>query len=564
MSTVSTTIKSQEDGLPKECEEWVQLFLKDFGPDEVFFDAEFDFSNGSLKWDEHGTVLNYKWLKRQAISIYNDTWSFHAEQGGIGDCWLIAPLMTIARRQKLLEWIIPPTEYSLKHGIFLVRLIGILKTESLNFIFRLFFNGEWQIVVVDGHLPLNEKGFAQFAYTFYDRLWPCLIEKAVAKMLGGYHKLNGGNPISAFKYLTGLVSKYSGRSQIIFKGSSCLRITLNKDTDLDMLWTKLKEYQSCGFLMTLSSPEKYEDFSKKGLANNHVYSLLDTCIHEGHRLVLIGATNDTKWKGKWSELPAFNEQTTRRWRNFEKQSVEERIAWMEVNDLWQRFEILLVYWLILDPENGLVETDSFDLDPGNYFIIFTFISEKLPFEYEFTIKSSSPIDHISYDFVTFENSSASHKSLLKMIESEKCGIEIRKGLVLHEYSRDNFLLLMAENKTKNPIFISVIAKCDLKLCSIHGIDSEDFVKLVQLNAPADQSAVYLTIPAKSKCVIRTVWTLPDRIKLEKQPKKPEISCKYWIRIFEEEMKKNKWMKKIPKELEKYIYRSTIYKPIPIN
>ncbi|KAF1754291.1 hypothetical protein GCK72_020851 [Caenorhabditis remanei] len=236
MSTVCSTIKSQEDGLPKECEEWVQLFLKNFGPDEVFYDAEFDFSNG--------------------------------KQGNIGDCWLIAPLMTIARRQKLLEWIIPPTDYSLKHGIFLVRR---------------FFNGEWQIVVVDGHLPLNEKGFAQFAYTFYDRLWPCLIEKAVAKMLGGYHKLNGGNPISAFKYLT---------------GSSCLRITLNKDTDLDMLWTKLKEYQSCGFLMTLSSPEKYEDFLKKGLANNHVYSLLDTCIHEGHRLVLIGATNDTKWKGK--------------------------------------------------------------------------------------------------------------------------------------------------------------------------------------------------------------------------------------------------------------------------
>ncbi|KAF1754292.1 hypothetical protein GCK72_020852 [Caenorhabditis remanei] len=174
-------------------------------------------------------------------------------------------------------------------------------------------------------------------------------------------------------------------------------------------------------------------------------------------------------------------------------------------------------WLSLDPENGFVETDSFDLDPGNYFVIFTFISKKLPFEYEFIIKSSSPIDHISYDFVTFENNLASHKSLLRMIESEKCGIEIREGLVLHEYSRDNFLVLMAENKTKDPICISVIAKCDLKLCSIHGIDSEDFVKIVQeLNEPADHSAVYLTIPAKSKCVIGTVCAFSDKMKLEKQ------------------------------------------------
>ncbi|EFO97664.1 hypothetical protein CRE_16057 [Caenorhabditis remanei] len=434
-----------------------------------------------------------------------------------------------------------------------------------------------------------------------------------------------------------------------------------------MLWTKLEEYQlvffsvdqvihnvryyrSCGFLMTIATPKEYKDNSKKGLANNHAYSLLDTCIHEGHRLVLIGAPNYIKWEGKWSDLPAFNEETTSTWRNFEKKSVERRFSWMEIDDLCERFVRLSVCryhedwfelrtgeiqldlakiekyehqetlrvslkrrctfvikltdqnrrkrkpntqlvaglinihevtknnqigtlvlshtvfldWLLQDPEIGLVETDSFDLDPGNYFIIFNFISEKLTFAYEFTIKSSSPIDHISYDFVTFENNSASHKSLLKMIESEKCGIEIRKGLVLHEYSRDNFLLLMAENKTKDPICISVIAKVS-ELCLFHGIDADYLVKIVrEHNGPAYHSAVYLTIPAKSKCVIGTAWTLPDGMKLEKQPKKPEISCKYWIRIFEEEMKKNKWMKKIPKELEKYIYRNTIYKPIPIE
>ncbi|EFP06607.1 hypothetical protein CRE_04403 [Caenorhabditis remanei] len=109
-----------------------------------------------------------------------------------------------------------------------------------------------------------------------------------------------------------------------------------------MLWTKLKEYQSCGFLMTLSSPKEHEDISKKGLASNHAYSLLDTCIHEGHRLVLIGATNFTNWKGKWSELPAFNEETTRTWRNFEKKSVERRFSWMEIDDLCERFVRLSV------------------------------------------------------------------------------------------------------------------------------------------------------------------------------------------------------------------------------
>ncbi|EFO97716.1 hypothetical protein CRE_16058 [Caenorhabditis remanei] len=244
--TVCTNQQNQEDKQLKECEEWVRLFLKDFGyvtieshrkvhincsPDDIFFDAEFEYSDGSLKWDKHGTILNFIYIKKKSLdlftnlewhkngalnyqkignvafaplTLYKNTWPFHVYQGNIGDCWLIAPLMTIARRQKLLEWIIPPNDYSLKHGIFLVRLTGFwCETNAVGIIFRLFFNGEWQIVVVDGHLPCDEQGYVEFASVYHDRLWPCLIEKAVAKMLGGYHKLDGGNPTSAFKYLTG-------------------------------------------------------------------------------------------------------------------------------------------------------------------------------------------------------------------------------------------------------------------------------------------------------------------------------------------------------------------------
>ncbi|KAF1754289.1 hypothetical protein GCK72_020849 [Caenorhabditis remanei] len=180
--TVCTNQQNQEDKQLKECEEWVRLFLKDFGPDDIFFDAEFEYSDGSLKWDKHGTILNFDYIKKNSLyplslfsnlerdkngtlnyqkikneayaplTLYKDTWPLHAHQGNIGDCWLIAPLMTIARRQKLLEWIIPPNEYCLKHGIFLVRL---------------FFNGEWQIVVVDGHLPWDVQGYEEFASVFY-------------------------------------------------------------------------------------------------------------------------------------------------------------------------------------------------------------------------------------------------------------------------------------------------------------------------------------------------------------------------------------------------------------
>ncbi|EFO97895.1 hypothetical protein CRE_16062 [Caenorhabditis remanei] len=126
MSVYATVLKNQEDKQLEECHEWVNLFLKDFGPDDIFFDAEFEISNGKLKWDEHETILHYNALKNNGLrplSIYTDPWPFHAKQGNIGDCWLIAPLMTIARKRKLLEWLFPLNNFSLKHGLFLVRLV---------------------------------------------------------------------------------------------------------------------------------------------------------------------------------------------------------------------------------------------------------------------------------------------------------------------------------------------------------------------------------------------------------------------------------------------------------
>ena len=116
-----------------------------------------------MKWDEYGTILHYNALRNNdasPLSIYQDSWPFHADQGQIGDCWLMATLMTIAQRRNLLEKIIPPNDFSLKHGIFLVRFV--VKTPmhkiELQTFHRLFFHGEWNIVVVAGHFPRGESG----------------------------------------------------------------------------------------------------------------------------------------------------------------------------------------------------------------------------------------------------------------------------------------------------------------------------------------------------------------------------------------------------------------------
>ncbi|KAF1754285.1 hypothetical protein GCK72_020845 [Caenorhabditis remanei] len=597
----------------EECHQWVQLFLKDFGPDDIFFDAELEYSDGSLKWDKHGTIQHYNQLiAHRSLNIYSDPWPFHAWQGPLGDCWLIAPLMTIARKRDLLEQIIPENDFSVKHGLFLVRL---------------FFNGEWNIVVVDGHFPLDASGGYEFARVVCStELWPCLIEKAVAKMLGGYHNLMGGPLFSSFQYLT---------------GASCLKINLNNETSLDMLWEKLHELLSLGYLISISTLHKFKNgaATQNGLGRCHSYSLLDICVHEGHRLVLIGGTNILKWNGKWSELPPYTDEVTEKWSEKRRKIVNDRFSWMEIDDLYESFDRMIVckyregwhelrtgkgifqlgqdgqpekilrihikkqckliielvnqldpkfwkyvnkvvgvinihrttsdnqigdlivsstvglYWAAFRSHYRSVESDEFEIEPGVYFVVYNVMSSLYPLEYSWVIRSPTPLDHISYDFVMFEYDMASHQSLLTMMErlGQQSMTEIREGLFAQEYARDNFLTLMLENHTDKPIDIIVIARTNMERVQSLGVITEQHWNTCLITNPID---LYKTIPSRSKFIFGNIWTIPGPIELKNEVMESEISCKYWIRILEEEIENGRAIRyeKVP----------GIYKAVPIR
>ncbi|KAF1754284.1 hypothetical protein GCK72_020844 [Caenorhabditis remanei] len=484
--------------LLEECHQWVQLFLKDFGPDDIFFDAEFEYSDGSLKWDEYGTILHYNALRNNDASplfIYKDSWPFHADQGQIGDCWLMATLMTIAQRRNLLEKIIPPNDFSLKHGIFLVR--------------------------------------------------------------------------------------------------------------------------SLGYLMTASTICKFDNgkATQNGLAKNHAYSLLDTCVHNDHRLVLIGCPNYLNWKGKWSELPPYNEEIAKEWNDSRKEMVKKRFSWMEIDDLCRWFERLQIckyregwhelrtgkfqmavyptkngkidftekiytkvlrlrvrsrckllaeimdryedchypapqrvvglvnihkvttgnqigdlivsstinlYWSAFKSQYRSAEGDECELSPGFYFVIYTVVSMLYPMEYSWVLRSPTPMDHITYDSVTFKNKVASHQSLLKMVEKlAKPKTEVRKGLFAQEYSRDNFLTLMFENHAEKPIDINVVVRTKSENVKSYGMMTERLWNRY-ISTSKDPYVGYITIPPRSKLIFGNVWVIPGPIQLKNEILDEEI------------------------------------------
>lgn len=151
-------------------------------------------------------------------------------QGALGDCYLLAALMTLANTNPgLLDNAISDKKDDGTYDVTLYKRKGFLGTGDL----------EKQTVNITSSFVMH-KGTSSPAYakggdfdmedTFEKEIWVQLIEKAYAKMNGGYKKINGGFEEVALEALTG--EAYSSTSINGFLG-------IGKTSDADMK-TKIK------------------------------------------------------------------------------------------------------------------------------------------------------------------------------------------------------------------------------------------------------------------------------------------------------------------------------------
>lgn len=52
----------------------------------------------------------------------------------------------------------------------------------------------WQDIIIDDYIPCFPLGQPIFGKNNGKEIWALLIEKAMAKMFGGYQRLENGNP----------------------------------------------------------------------------------------------------------------------------------------------------------------------------------------------------------------------------------------------------------------------------------------------------------------------------------------------------------------------------------
>lgn len=245
-------------------------------------------------------MADFLWLRPEQFfkgtpKVYDTIDPDDILQGGLGDCYFLAAIASIARKPQRLERIFLTKNYNTE-GIYVVALC---------------INGLWEDVVCDDRFPCRKlsKDVA-FNGSKTNELWVMLLEKAWAKLHGGYLNIAAGLTREALRDLTGASAK-----------------TFFTVDSKEILWKNMIESHNKDYILTAGSDDlsfgSDAYVSKIGIAGSHAYSVLGVfeIISNGGRNTLLRFEDTNKyqpsqkqriiklrnpwgkgeWKGDWSD-----------------------------------------------------------------------------------------------------------------------------------------------------------------------------------------------------------------------------------------------------------------------
>ncbi|KAJ5316813.1 hypothetical protein N7508_001321 [Penicillium antarcticum] len=339
------------DRIVKECERVNQKYT------DPHFDIELDLKSGRRHYldglDKPNEEMRPRGVKRvteifEKPQFYvNGPTASDVRQGCDGDCWLMAALCTMGNKEELIEKICVARN----------EIVGIY-----GFVF--YRDGEWQQCIVDDKLYLRAADYDESVderpiwddinrvdtEEEYRRVWQTgsralyfaqcvdenetwlpLLEKAFAKAHGDYSAIEGGFVGEAIEDLTGGVTSEVLSSNI-----------LNKDR----FWTEelMKVNDEflfgCGtgmFSNWLDPKYRGPPRDRKGISENHSYSIMEAREIDGHRLLrLRNPWGRKEWHGAWGDgskewTPEWMERLGHKFGN-------DGFFWISYRDLLKKYQ----------------------------------------------------------------------------------------------------------------------------------------------------------------------------------------------------------------------------------
>uniref|UniRef100_A0AAR2JKQ7 Calpain catalytic domain-containing protein n=1 Tax=Pygocentrus nattereri TaxID=42514 RepID=A0AAR2JKQ7_PYGNA len=238
-------------------------------------------------------------------------------QGVLNDCWFLSALASVSLCPPLLKQVVP-MEQSFQRGY------------TGCFSFRFWQYGQWVEVKVDDRLPTQNGQLIYLCSSQSNEFWSPLLEKAYAKLKGGYSALNMGFPHEALVDMTGGVTEVLMLQTLPQNLSSFLRPLLARGALIN-----------CA--NTLGPLEQKNEF---GILFKHAYSVtgLETVSCEVELVRVRNPWGKVEWEGPWSDSngPEWSLVSRKEQMRLGRVAVEDGEFWMSVSDFRQNFQVMEV------------------------------------------------------------------------------------------------------------------------------------------------------------------------------------------------------------------------------
>uniref|UniRef100_A0A9J7Y5F3 Zgc:85932 n=2 Tax=Cyprinus carpio TaxID=7962 RepID=A0A9J7Y5F3_CYPCA len=240
-------------------------------------------------------------------------------QGELNDCWFLSAVASLSLNPFLLHQVVPPGQ-------------GFQGGYNGCFRFRFWQNGVWTDVQIDDRLPTKRDKLVYMRSSNKDEFWSALLEKAYAKLKGGYSALDMGYPHVAMADMTGGIT-------------GGLRVP----SDPRKLGYELQPLLQKGALINCANTTgpfgKKNDF---GIVYWHAYSVtgLETIKTKGSPVQLVRIRNpwgNTEWNGPWSDGGSeWDNVSAEEQQRVERIQQEDGEFWMSPEDFCQNFDMVEV------------------------------------------------------------------------------------------------------------------------------------------------------------------------------------------------------------------------------
>ncbi|XP_054884900.1 calpain-9 [Poeciliopsis prolifica] len=288
------------------------------GRDGLFVDVHFPV--GKLEMDAGVRWMRPKELFSSPRFIVDRASRLDICQGKLGDCWVLSAIASLANHPELLQKVVPPNQ-SFQDGY------------KGRFSFRFWQYGEWEEVRIDDLLPTDNNKLIYLSSPDRHEFWSSLLEKAYAKLKGGYRALELGFPHEAMVDMTGGVTEVFSLPMVSKDLPEFLRDLLAKGA----------------LINCANSKGELEKRNEMGIMYRHAYSL--TAVEkvkttDGFKdlVRILNPWGHTEWLGAWSDddRTRWMKVSAEEQKRLGRVRQEDGEFWMSVLDFQLNFDTMEV------------------------------------------------------------------------------------------------------------------------------------------------------------------------------------------------------------------------------